>query len=96
MDDPTPKRVKYGSATPLVRSANGIEGTLCYGHCRQYFLRVRDATVVEGFIDYDLRHSDLSIRIIDEDAAFYDFGSGNNALLDHAPDTLGLKMVETP
>jgi hypothetical protein len=59
-------------------------------------LRVGDATSADGFIDYYLRHCDLSIRILDEDSAFYDFGSGNTPLLDHAPETLGLKMVEMP
>jgi hypothetical protein len=63
---------------------------------RTLFFARRRQTAADGFIDYYLRHCDLSIRILDEDSAFYDFGSGNTPLLDHAPETLGLKMVEMP
>jgi hypothetical protein len=78
-----------------VRSANGVEGDLCTRSDGSYFLRVKDDQAAVGFVDYDLRHSDLRVRIIDEDAAFYDFGANRDPLLDHAPATLGLAVVET-
>lgn len=93
MQETAPHCVKYGTESPTVRPAQGIEGMLCCGLDGRYFLRVRDNTAPDGFIDYALRHSDLSIRIIDDDAAFYDFGSEKTPLPDHAPDTLGLKTV---
>jgi hypothetical protein len=43
----------------------------------------------------DLRHSDLGVRIIGEDAAFYDFGANHDPLLDHVPAILGLTAVES-
>ena len=88
-----PKQVHYGAHTSTVRFANGIEGCLCVTLDRGYFLRVKDARHPEGFVDYHLRHSDLQVRIIDEDAAFYEFGQEVDPLLDHAPDTLGLTVI---
>jgi hypothetical protein len=41
------------------------------------------------FVDYDLRHSDMRIKIIDPDAFFYSDDKGN--CVDHSPETLGLK-----
>jgi hypothetical protein len=41
----------------------------------------------DEFTDYDIRHYDLEIEILDEDSAFYD-----GRVLDHAPDTLGLNL----
>ncbi len=69
-----------------------MEGCLCVTLDQGYFLRVKDARAPEGFVDYRLRHSDLQVRIIDEDAAFYDFGPNLDSLLDHAPATLGLTV----
>ncbi len=40
----------------------------------------------QGFTDYDILHSDLEIEIVDPDSAFYD-----GQILDHSPETLGLK-----
>lgn len=94
VDSVFPAQVRYGQHTPKVRSANGVEGDLCVRSDGSYFLRVKDLKSAEGFVDYDLRHSDLHVRIIDEDAAFYDFGANHDSLLDHAPTTLGLAAVE--
>lgn len=91
-----PVQVRYGHRTAKVRSANGVEGELCVTSDGSYFLRVADVQAAEGFVDYDLRHSDLRVRILDEDAAFYDFGEDHEPLLDHVPATLGLMAVETP
>jgi len=38
------------------------------------------------FIDYDIDHTELKVKITDEDAYFY-----GDKVLDHAPETLGLK-----
>jgi len=95
VDTASSAQVRYGKHTPKVRSANGVEGDLCIRSDGSYFLRVKDDQAAEGFVDYDLRHSDLRVRIIDEDAAFYDFGANHTPLLDHSPATLGLTAVET-
>ncbi len=63
-----PEKVHYGHHTPKVRSATGVEGTLCVTFDGQYFLRVKDESAADGYVDYALRHSDLRIRILDEDA----------------------------
>ncbi len=94
-DTAFPAQVRYGHHTAKVRSANGVEGDLCVTSDGSYFLRVADAQAAEGFVDYDLRHSDLRVRILDEDAVFYDLGANHAPLLDHAPATLGLTAVET-
>jgi hypothetical protein len=40
-----------------------------------------------NFVDYDIMHSDLKVKIQDQDACFY---NGNKIkTLDHAPSTLG-------
>jgi hypothetical protein len=92
-DDDLPHQVRYGPHTPTVHPANGVEGCLCVTLGQGYFLRVKDARAAEGFVDYRLRHSDLQVRIVDEDAAFYDFGPNLDPLLDHAPATLGLTVI---
>ena len=71
--------------TPTVRPANGVEGCLCVTLDQGYFLRVKDDRAPEGFVDYQLRHSDLQVRIIDEDAAFYDFGPNLGPLARSCP-----------
>lgn len=64
-------------------SANGVEGHLIYTQ-NGYMFRVYDAE--HNFVDYNLQHSDLCVKICDEDAYFY-----LNSVLDHAPVTLGHK-----
>jgi hypothetical protein len=91
--DDFPHQVRYGPHTPTVHPANGVEGCLCVTLDQGYFLRIKDARAAEGFVDFQLRHSDLQVRIIDEDAAFYDFGPNLDPLLDHAPATLGLTVI---
>jgi len=41
------------------------------------------------FTDYDIRHNDLEIEIVDPDATFY-----NGHILDHSPETLGINSKE--
>lgn len=42
-----------------------------------------------GFTDYDIDHTDLQVKITDEDAYFY-----GGKILDHAPETLGLEECD--
>ena len=84
------KSYKYGNGTASVRQANGISGILIRGIEGRYWLRVR--VNEDEFVDYALKHSDLSITIDDSDSAFYKIG--DQCILDHAPETLGLKAVE--
>lgn len=70
-----------------VQSADGIEGVLIYSGNRFYF-RVYDDK--HEFVDYDIYHSDLTVCIKDPDAYFY-HNDGKN-ILDHSPNTLGLKL----
>lgn len=74
-----------------IESANGVEGCLIYSHGTNNFqFRVYDK---DGFRDYDIYHSDLVVRIADEDATFYEHEDGR-MILDHSPETLGLKPNE--
>jgi hypothetical protein len=68
-------------------SADGVEGHLLYTGTGQYVFRVY--TDGGEFTDYDLLHSDLCVTITDEDAVFY--SSDDSNILDHSPDTLGIK-----
>lgn len=68
-------------------SANGIEGQLIW--CADGVYRFRVYTDNFEFTDYDLVHSDLSVKIIDDDATFYSDEQGNR--LDHSPKTLGVE-----
>lgn len=70
-----------------IESANGIEGILIFSGNRFYF-RVHQSP--DEFVDYDIYHSDLVVCIKDEDAFFYH--NGDKHILDHSPNTLGLKL----
>ncbi len=90
--DPIPikTRVKLRSGREAeVEPAKGIHGMLLTsGAGNGYFLRVRHGA---EFRDYRLAHSDVEIRIVDNEAFFY--RAGDDLWLDHAPDTLGLEIV---
>lgn len=70
-----------------VQSADGVKGVLIFASNRFYF-RVYDDE--HNFVDYDIYHSDLTVRIVDPDAYFYH--NGGKDILDHSPATLGLKI----
>ena len=53
-----------------------------------YVFRVYEKET-EAFRDYDLHHFDLEVKIVDQDAVFYDLDSGKN-VLDYGPATLGV------
>ena len=70
-----------------IESADGREGYLIWCGGDRYVFRIYDEK--HEFVDYDLRHSDMRIKIIDSDAFFYSDETG--AFVDHAPATLGIK-----
>lgn len=73
-------------------TANGEVGYLIYCHATdRHVFRVYDAQ--HNFVDYDIRHNDLRIKIIDPDAHFYtgQFNGEPYHELDHCPATLGIK-----
>ena len=49
-----------------------------------------DSDGKDGFKDYDIYHSDLVVKIDDTDATFYEHEDGR-MILDHSPETLGIK-----
>ena len=67
------------------KSSNGFTGHLIQIFTGQTVFRVYDDN--HNFVDYDLRHSDLTVTITDEDAFFY--RDEYKDVLDHAPGTLG-------
>ena len=71
-----------------IESADGQEGLLIWCGGDRYVFRIYNE--VHDFVDYDLRHSDMRIKIIDSDAFFYTDEKG--ACVDHSPDTLGIKL----
>jgi hypothetical protein len=72
-----------------ITTANGVKGFLLYVHgANTYQFRVYDGK--GGFKDYDIYHCDLSITIDDADAFFYEKEDGR-LILDHSPETLGIK-----
>jgi len=70
-----------------ITSANGREGYLIWCGGDRYVFRIYD--IYHNFVDYDLCHSDLRIKITDTDAHFY--VDGEHARIDHSPETLGIK-----
>jgi hypothetical protein len=70
-----------------ITSANGREGYLIWCGGDRYVFRIYD--IYHNFVDYDLCHSDMRIKIVDTDAHFY--VDGKHARVDHSPETLGIK-----
>jgi hypothetical protein len=71
------------STTP----ATGVTGHLLDNFDGTYCFRVYGKN--HTFIDYDLRHCDLTVTIVDKDATFYSIDGVNK--LDHNPETLGIE-----
>ena len=68
-------------------AATGITGFVLHT-IDGYVFRVYDKHT-EAFRDYDLHHFDLEVKIVDQDAVFYELDNGKN-LLDYSPPTLGI------
>ena len=72
-------------------SATGITGFVLHT-INGYVFRVYEKDT-EAFRDYDLRHFDLEVKIVDEDAVFYEMDLGKN-VLDYGPATLGISVQD--
>jgi hypothetical protein len=72
-----------------IESADGREGYLIWCGGDRYVFRIY-TQAPDDFTDYDLRHSDMRIRIVDSDAFFYQ--DEKSACIDHSPDTLGMTI----
>ena len=72
-----------------IESADGKEGYLIWCGGDRYVFRIY-TNAPEEFVDYDIRHTDMRIRIVDSDAFFYT--DGDYAKVDHSPATLGIKV----
>ena len=73
------------------KPAFGTTGCLIYTGSVYCFRVYDDSTEPSTFVDYDLRHSDLMITIVDHDSAFYmDTRRPNVNILDHSPVTLDI------
>jgi hypothetical protein len=74
-----------------VKPAAGTRGVILRSSDGRLTFRVyRDAG---DFTDYEIRHDELSVTIAaDELASFYKVG--DDRILDHSPQVLGLKKVE--
>jgi hypothetical protein len=70
-----------------IESADGREGYLIWCGGDRYVFRIYDLD--HNFVDYDLRHSDMKVKIMDSDAFFYI--DDQSACIDHAPNTLGIE-----
>jgi hypothetical protein len=69
------------------KSAKGLRGHLIYSGDGDYYFRVYDKD--HNFVDYAIRHSDLTVIIDDDDAVLYD--DEFSARLDHSPATFGIE-----
>jgi len=72
-----------------IESADGREGYLIWCGGDRYVFRIY-SDAPDDFVDYDLRHTDMKVRIVDSDAFFYTDEQGSS--IDHSPATLGLKI----
>lgn len=88
------RRVVYGGRELDAVPANGVGGVLLRSLDGRWCFRVtrRDGT----FRDYRVRHDDLKVTIADDElAAFYATG-GEEGILDHSPEVLGLRQSAPP
>ena len=81
----------YGGKPAEVKPAAGVKGVLIRAFNGALMFRVHHDH--ERFTDYEIRHDDLSVTI-DEDALAAFYKVGENHILDHSPEVLGLKKIE--
>jgi len=70
-----------------ITSADGQEGYLIWCGGDRYVFRIY-SNAPHNFVDYDLHHTDMKVRIVDPDAFFYSDEQGDS--IDHSPATLGI------
>lgn len=81
----------YGKMPADVTPADGVKGVLIRALNGALMFRVyRDR---ERFTDYEIRHDDLNVTI-DKDALATFYKVGENYVLDHSPQVLGLNKIE--
>ena len=85
------KTVRYGASAATTSPAAGVTGFLLKRMGGSFFFRVYTSN--RDFTDYDIRHDDLEVTIaLDALASFYQIGE--QRLLDHSPEVLGLSEVQ--
>lgn len=88
------QKCRYGGKTAEVESAAGVKGMIIRSFDGNLTFRVYHGPGCQDFTDYAIRHDDLEVTIAeDELAAFYTIGEDN--ILDHTPEVLGLEKQET-
>lgn len=81
----------YGGKPAKTESAAGIKGTIIRAFDGNMMFRVYYSN--ERFTDYAIRHDELNVTIDkDELAAFFEVGEQH--ILNHSPQVLGLRKVE--
>ena len=76
-----------GVGNVKIESANGQEGYLIWCGGDRYVFRIYNE--VHDFVDYDICHTDMRVKIMDSDAFFYT--RDKDTWVDHSPATLGIK-----
>ena len=69
-------------------SIKGTRALILFGIDGTVFLRIGDGKGYVTFKDYALRHPDIEVMILDEDAFLYEFHDGGG-YIDCSPQTLG-------
>lgn len=77
----------YRNIMKVVKPAKGVRGQIVVREDGVYF-KTHDYLHSE---EYKITHLNLEVVIVDEDAAFYD-----HEYLDHAPETIGVRVVPRP
>jgi len=80
----------YGRKPAEAQSAAGVKGVLIRNFDGELLFRVYQDH--DNFIDYEIRHDDLSITIDKQELATFYRAEGHN-ILDHGPEVLGLEKV---
>lgn len=81
----------YGEVPAEVKPAAGVKGVIIRALDSAMMFRVYHDR--ERFTDYEIRHDDLNVTI-DKDALAAFYKVGEEHILDHSPEVLGLKKIE--
>jgi len=58
-------------------------------------ITIGGVTYLNQFLDCDIAHSDLFVKVQEKDACLYFFGGETTPIIDHCPKTLGLTEEES-
>ncbi|MHB8473571.1 MAG: hypothetical protein ACYDC8_12165 [Gammaproteobacteria bacterium] len=81
----------YGKAPAEAKPAARVQGVIIRAFNGTLMFRVYHDR--DRFTDYEIRHDDLNVTI-DEDALAAFYKVGEDHILDHSPEVLGLVEVE--